>query len=160
MTTTWTKLSEAGGIVCVNGKAGEKIITAKADGSAKAGYLVSVMDTAVLAATSGDVKAVAVAGNATDWFTGILLPKYNTDCDTAVADGDLVEVVLPKGGHLYVIAISDPVGTYMAGTVFDFPAADAGKMAIQDAGLEDNDYWAISTQEINTGSLFVEVVFV
>jgi len=158
--TAWTKLSEAGGVVCVSGRADEKIITGKADGSAKAGYLVSVMDTGTLAATSGDIKAIAVAGDATDWFTGILLEKYNTDCDAAVADGDLVEIVIPRGGHLYNVAISAAGATYEAGDVLDFPAADAGKMAVQGAGLEDNDYWAILTQQVTATSEFAEVVFV
>lgn len=158
--TTWTKLSEAGGRVCVSGRAAEKIITAKADGTAKAGYLVSVLDTGAHAATSGDIRPVTVAANVTDWFTGIVLEKYDADCDSAVPDGDLVEIVIPKGGHLYIVAISAAGATFEAGDVVDFPAADAGKMAVQGAGLEDNDYWAILTQQVTATSEFAEVVFV
>lgn len=155
--TTWTTLSEAGGRVCVSGRAEERIITAIADGIVKAGHLVTVLGSGTLAATTGEVLRVTVAANVTDWMVGIALPKYDTDCDTLIEDRTMIEVVIPKSRRLYVVAISDPSGTFYVGTNVDFPAADVGNMAVQDANLEDQDYYAILTQNILTGSRFAEV---
>lgn len=100
---TITNLSDLGGIVCVDGRAGEDIITAKADGSLKAGAAVTIIGT--VGATQGDIDGAIVAG--TDAFVGILLPKYNVDCDTAVEDGLLVEIVRPKAGRKYNVNIKE-----------------------------------------------------
>ena len=156
MTTTYLTLSDAGGVVCVSGRADEKIITAKADGTAKAGHVVAVRGIGTVG-TDGDILGVTVAANVTDWFTGILLPKYNVDCDTAVADGDLVEIVIPKARRFYNVAISDPGGDKEIGMAVDFPAADVGNMAIAGSAIETVDYYAITTQLTKNGSRFCEV---
>jgi len=156
MATTYLKLSDAGGVVCVSGRADEKIITAKADGTAKAGQPVAVRGIGTVG-TDGDVLGVTVAGNATDWFTGILLPKYNVDCDTAVADGGLVEIVIPKARRLYNVAISDPTEDKEIGLAVDFPAADVGNMAIAGSTAEVVDFYAITTQLTKDTSRFCEV---
>lgn len=155
--TTWLTLSDAGGRVCVSGRAEERIITAIADGIVKPGHLVTILGTGTLAATTGEVLGVTVAGNATDWMVGIALEKYDTDCDTLIEDRSMIEVVIPKSRRLYVVAISDPSGTIYAGTPVDFPGADVGNMAVQDSGLEDQDYYAMLTQNILTTSRFAEV---
>ena len=155
--TTYTKLSEAGGVVCVSGRADEKIITAKADGSQKAGYVVSIVGTGAESATTGDI--VATDKGVTESFVGIVLEKYNTDCDSAVTDGDLVEIVVPKAGKLYNIYITDPGADFNMGTLVAF-SADAGEMVIQDSALEDMYYNAIFTQNVLNTSRFAEVRWV
>ena len=156
MATTYLKLSDAGGVVCVSGRADEKIITAKADGTAKAGQPVAVRGIGTVG-TDGDVLGVTVAADATDWVTGIVLPKYNVDCDTAVADGDLVEIVIPKARRLYNVAISDPTEDKEIGLAVDFPAADVGNMAIAGSTAEVVDFYAITTQLTKDTSRFCEV---
>ena len=153
------KLSDLGGIVCVSGRAGEKIVTAKADGTAKAGHLVAVRGDETWT-TQGDVLGVTINGDATDWWTGILLPKYNTDCDTAVTDGDMVEVVIPKARRLYNVFIKDPGATRYAGTVMTFIDGTVGALDDVDADLENADHVAILTQQIVTGDDFAEVRFI
>ena len=90
------------GIVCVDGRDGEKIITALADGTAVAGQVVGVPGATGVAAGSDD--------GAFEYFKGILLPRYDTDVDTAPTATRLVEIVIPKVGHRYNIAIVDPGG--------------------------------------------------
>lgn len=153
------KLSDLGGIVCVSGRAGEKIITAKADGTAKAGALVAIRGTETHA-TDGDILGVTINADATDWWTGILLPKYSVDCDTAVADGDLVEVVIPRARRLYNVLIKDPGATRYAGTVLTFVDGTIGALDDVDADLENADHVAILTQEIVTGDDYAEVRFI
>lgn len=114
------KLSALGGIVCVEGRAGEHIITAKADGAIKAGATVGIISTT--GATEGDIDGVVVAGF--EEPIGILLPRYDVDCDTAVGDGLLVEIVIPKAGRLYNVAITDPAADKTAGAPFVYGAGD------------------------------------
>ena len=108
-----TALSALGGIVCVDGREGENITTAKADGALIAGMAVGIVGAA--GATKGDIIGVDDAGTS-ELFVGILLPKYNTDCDTAVADGDMVEIVIPQNGHKYNVACNDMAGNLDIGT--------------------------------------------
>jgi len=114
------KLSALGGIVCVEGRAGETIITAKADGSLKAGNTVGVVSTT--GATEGDIDGVLIA--TFEEPMGILLPRYDVDCDTAVGDGKLVEIVIPKAGRLYNVAIADPAADKAAGVPFVYGGTD------------------------------------
>jgi len=110
------KLSALGGIVCVDGRANERIITAKADGTLKAGNVVNVDTT--IGATLGDIDGVEDA--VSESVKGIVLPKYNVDCDTAVADGLLVELVVPRAGHLYNVAIVDTGADIASGIGFTY----------------------------------------
>jgi len=55
---------------------------------------------------------------------GILLPKYNVDCDTPVADGKSVEIVIPKAGRHYNVAIEDPSGAIAGGYPFIYGNTD------------------------------------
>ena len=154
-----TKLSALGGVVCVSGRAGEIITTAKADGTAKAGALVAVRGDETWT-TQGDVLGVTVNGDATDWWTGILLPKYNTDCDTAVTDGDLVEVVIPQARRLYNVLIKDPGATRYPGTVMTFIDGTVGALDDVDADLENADHVAIITRTIISTDVYAEVRFI
>lgn len=111
-----TKLStnHLGGRVCVDGRAGERIVPAKNDGTLVAGNVAGIITT--LGATLGDVDGVEDA--VYEGVIGILLPKYNVDTDTAVDDGKVVELVIPKAGHKYNVAIVDPGGALPAGQGF------------------------------------------
>ena len=100
-----------GGVVCVDGRAGERIISAKADGTLVAGNVVGIITT--IGATLGDIDGVEDA--VYEGVIGIVLPKYNVDCDTAVADGLVVELVIPKAGRKYNVAIVDPGAALPAG---------------------------------------------
>ena len=104
------------GIVCVDGRDGETIITAKADGTLVAGNVVNVITTS--GATLGDIDGVE--DGVSESVMGILLPKYNVDCDTAVADGLTVEIVIPKAGRHYNVAIVDTGAAIAAGIGFTY----------------------------------------
>lgn len=149
-----TTLSGVGGVVCVSGKADERIITVKSTGGSIPGSVVGVVGTGTHSATAGDLVASDAGGS--DFFTGIVLPKYNVDCDTAVADGDLVEIVVPRAGKLYNVYITNPGANFAAGTPVEI-SATAGEMIIQDSGIEDADTSAILTKNILNTTRFAEV---
>ena len=114
------KLSALGGIVCVEGRGAEHIISGKADGTLKAGNVVGIVSTT--GATEGDIDGTTDA--AFEYFHGILLPRYDVDCDTAVADGLIVELVIPKAGRIYNVAIADPAADKPAGQIFGYNTTD------------------------------------
>lgn len=107
-------------IVCVDGRDGENIITAKADGVLKAGHMVGILTT--IGATLGDIDGIVDGGFET--VMGILLPKFNVDADTAVEDGLTVEIVIPKAGRHYNVAIEDPAAAIAGGTPFIYGNTD------------------------------------
>ena len=117
-----TALSTLGGRVCMDSRANELVITRLADGTLKAGHLA-------------DISAATAVGTDIDGhfdeFGGFCLPRYDTDVDTAFTVGDLIEIVIPQGGHLYNVYISDPGAANYAGEPYIFHAADAGQL---DAG--------------------------
>ena len=106
------KLSALGGRVCVEGREGETIITAIADGTAVAGQVVGIPIATGIAAGS-DLGVF-------EFFTGIQLERYDTDCDTAPTAGLMIEVVIPKVGRRYNVAIENPAGDLDAGYPFVF----------------------------------------
>lgn len=110
------KLSALGGIVCVDGRAGERIISAKADGVLVAGNVVNVITT--IGATLGDIDGVE--DGVSESVKGIVLPKYNVDTDTAVADGLALEIVIPVAGRLYNVAIVDTGAAIASGIGFTY----------------------------------------
>ena len=117
-----TKLSELGGNVCVDSRADELWISRFADGTLKAGHLADI--------SGSTAVGTDVDGNL-DEFGGICLPRYDTDVDTAYTNGVLIDIVIPQGGHLYNVYISDPGATNYAGEPMIFHATDAGQL---DAG--------------------------
>lgn len=117
---TTLSTNHLGGRVCVDGRAGERIISAKADGTLVAGNVVTIITT--IGATLGDIDGIADA--AQEFVMGILLPKYNVDCDTAVADGKPVELVIPKAGRKYNVAIADTGAAIAAGVGFTYNTTD------------------------------------
>ena len=117
-----TALSTLGGEVLMDSRAKELWITRLADGNLKAGWLADISAaTAVGTDVNGDL----------DEFGGICLPRYDTDVDTAYSSGDAIDIVIPQGGHLYNIYISDPGATNYAGEPMIFHATDPGQL---DAG--------------------------
>lgn len=105
-----------GGIVCVDGRAGERIVTAIADGTLVAANVVGIITT--LGATLGKIDGVEDATY--EGVIGILLPKYSVDVDTAVEAGKGVELVIPKAGHKYNLAIVDPGAALPNGQGFTY----------------------------------------
>lgn len=119
-----TTLSTLGGRVCMDSRANELVIVRKADGTLKAGHLADI---------SGETAVgVDVDGNL-DEFGGFVLPRYDTDVDTAITATRLIEIVIPQGGHLYNVYISDPGAANYAGEPYKFHATDAGQL---DAGAD------------------------
>lgn len=114
-----TALSTLGGKVCMDSRANELVIVRLADGTLQAGHLADI--------SGSTAVGTDVDGNL-DEFGGIVLPRYDTDVDTAMTVGDLIEIVVPQGGHLYNIYITDPGATLYAGEPMNFHATDAGQL--------------------------------
>lgn len=117
-----TLLSGLGGQVCADSRADELWISRKADGAIKAGWAVDI---------SGSTAVGTDVDGSLDEFGGFVLPRYDTDVDTAFTAGDLIDIVIPQGGHLYNVYISDPGATNYAGEPMIFHATAAGEL---DAG--------------------------
>jgi len=139
-----TTLSSLGGKVCVDGLAGEVIITLIADGTCKAGWIVGQ------ATGNGTARGVDTDGNL-DELDGIALPRYDTDIDTAFTAGDLISVLIPISGRTYRVPMTDQNGSLYAGepmtltTVAGEVTAGADSEAVHVGRLRknivDNDTW-------------------
>lgn len=155
--TIYLKLSALGGIVCVDGRAGERILTGIANGTAVAGQVVFV--TATIGASLGKLAGLKV-DDSVDTYAGLLLSKYNVDCDTAVAAGLMVEYVVPKSGHLYNVAITDPgVATIEAGDTITLAAGTAGQFHVANVTVDAKDYWGYCTKNVANTSRFCEMMW-
>lgn len=152
-----TTLSSLGGIVCVNGRKGELIFAAIADGVAVPGNGVTIIATA--GATLGDIIKHDVNGS-TDQFVGILLPKYNTDCDAVNVNGEVCEIVVPVSGHKYNIKITDPgAAEGNVGTPVRFAAATDGEWTAGTTAIEVGNYCATISKVFVDNDLFGEVIW-
>ena len=145
-------LSAVGGRVCVDGRADEEIITAIADGVAYPGWCVNVLSTA--GATQGDILAVDVAAN--DRFTGILLPTYAQDCDAIITNGTVCEIVIPKRGHYYNVAVEDLNADADLGAACEFGTTD-GYLAIVETTIEVKDFMCVLSKSYDDNDLIAEV---
>ena len=136
-------------IVCVDGRGGERIITAKSDGVAVPGQVVGILTTGVIAGTDD--------GGTSETFHGILLPKYNTDCDAVITSGDMCEIVIPTAGHRYNVATVDPGGDKTSGIGWIF-GSTIGNLQIsgEDIALGSPCYSSI---DVANTSRFMEVVW-
>ena len=135
------------GKVCVDGREDEKIITLIADGAMKAGNVVYN-------------NAGTIAGTddgAAEYFKGIQLPRYDTDCDTAPTAGVLVEVVLPQDAHRYNVATVDPGADKADGLGMVF-GTTVGNMEIGGGDVVVFHPAKLSGAVANT-SRFVEIVW-
>ena len=101
-----TKLSELGGNVCADSRADELWISRFADGTLKAGYLADI---------SAGIAVGLDYGSNLDEFGGFVLSRYDTDVDTAITASELIDIVIPQGGHLYNVLIENPGATLYAG---------------------------------------------
>jgi len=114
-----TALSTLGGRVCMDSRANELIISRAADGTLKAGDLVDI---------SGSTAVGLDYSNNLDEFGGFALPRYDTDVDTAYTSGVLIDIVIPQGGHLYNVKITNPAATIYAGEPFVFANGTVGEL--------------------------------
>ena len=124
-----TALSTLGGRVCMDSRGEELIISRKADGTLQPGWAADISaETAVGVNPTGDF----------DEFGGFCLPRYDTDIDTAFTITNLIDIVIPQGGHLYNVYIKDPNAVdYYPGEPLVFIAGTAGAMdGSQDIELE------------------------
>ena len=143
-----TKLSELGGKVLMDSRENELIISRKADGTLKAGWLADI---------SGDTAVGTDVDGNLDEFGGFCLPRYDTDVDTAYTVGDLIDIVIPQGGHLYNIKVTDPGGTAYAGEPLKFHATVAGELQI--AGDIEAEHVARLFDDILDTSVFATIIW-
>jgi hypothetical protein len=143
-----TKLSELGGKVLMDSRANELIITRKADGTLKAGHLADI--------SGATAVGTDVDGNL-DEFGGFVLPRYDTDVDTAMTSGDAIDIVIPQGGHLYNIYITDPGATAYAGEPMKFHATAAGQLQI--AGDIEGEHVARLFDDILNTTRFATIIW-
>ena len=138
------------GVVMVDGREGELIVTALADGTALAGWVVGVPGATGVAQGSDDA--------AFEYFKGLLLPRYDIDVDTAITAGLLIEIVIPKVGHRYNVACIDPGADKDDGQDFVF-GTTAGRLEVQGADVVAFKPFKASGRVADT-SLFAEMVYV
>ena len=143
-----TLLSELGGQVCMDSRADELWISRKADGTLKAGWLADI--------SGSTAVGTDVDGNL-DEFGGFCLPRYDTDVDTAYTTGELIDIVIPQGGHLYNIKITDPGGTAYAGEPLKFHATVAGELQI--AGDIEVEHVARLFDDVLDTSTFATIIW-
>jgi len=149
-------LSAVGGIVCVDGRTDEIIISAIADGVCKPGYAVDVIDTA--GATQGDIAPTDI--NTDDRFVGILLPTYAQDCDAIITDGDICEIVIPQKGHTYNVYTTDLNADFDIGASVTFgAAANDGRFLCEESTIEVADYVASLSKYYDDNDLIMEVIW-
>jgi len=155
-----TKLSDMGGIVCVDGRENELIYSAISDGTAKPGHLIQLIAIGAGVATANEILLHDHDGG-DDRMMGILLPKYNTDCDSVIVDRDICEYVIPSSGHRYNIACNDVGAGALAGTVGTpcISGAD-GEIAIGTLTLEVSIFWAMVSKEVVDDDRYAEVIWV
>lgn len=150
-------LSQLGGIVCVDGRENELIFTAKSDGVAKPGHGVTILPGD--AATYAEILKFDVTGG-DDRFVGILLPRYDLDCDSVITDHGMCEVVVPSSGHRYNIKCADMgAAEGNIGTPVRFDGAIDGEWLVGTTALEVANYCAVVSRETADNDLFVEVIW-
>ena len=138
-----SKLSELGGKVILGDEGDETIVPAKADGTAKASWLVGIT-------AAGTITATDVDGNIDHWV-GLLLPHYLIDVDGAITVGLDVGVVIPKSGHFYVVTCDDlnaetvgmPLNIGNNAGIFSLQAAVEGVALCRTYSYTDGDTVAI-----------------
>lgn len=145
-----TLLSELGGEVILGSPHDEIIETYLADGTCKAGWLVGIDGT--------DLKVHGADDGALEYFVGIALPRYDTDCDTAFTASDPIDVVIPKSGHYYAVLMENPSATLQEGHMLTFSdtAGAVEKCATFDGGA-DLQTIATNKEQVITGTTFAIV---
>jgi ABC-type Fe3+ transport system substrate-binding protein len=95
------KLSDVAPAVALSA-GGENRKAALGDGTAKPGDAVGIV--------SATGKVVQTDVGASELFVGFLDIRYDTSMDSAIADGDPCEIIVPQTGKIYNVHIVDPVG--------------------------------------------------
>ena len=85
----------------------DKFASALGDGTAKPGEAVGIID-----ATG---KVVGCDVGASELFVGFLDNKYDVADDTAIPDGEPVNIIIPESGKAYRTWITDPSGAVTSG---------------------------------------------
>jgi len=143
------KLSDLGDSIFVDGEDGERKTTGAADGTAKAGWLVG------FTATSSAIRGVNATGDL-DEFTGILAPRYDIDLDSAITAAKIVEVVYPKAGHRYRVAVYLAAAAYV-GEPMILNTGHAGMLQV--GGNLEAEHVARLSKDAANGDNFAEVVW-
>ena len=146
--TAVTALSTLGGRVCMDSRAEEICIVRKADGTLKPGWAADISaETAVGVNPTGDF----------DEFGGFCLPRYDTDVDTAFTITNLIDIVIPQGGHIYNVKIKDPGADPYAGEPLLWIAATAG--ALDKVGDVEATHVARLFDDILDNSTFATIIW-
>lgn len=136
-----TSIVTLGGKVCMDSREEEITISRKADGTIQAGWLAACAD-----------GSTAVGMNPTgnlDELLGIALPRYDTEPSAAYTAADLIDIVIPQGGHLYNIKIKNPGTTLYAGEPLIPIAATAGALD-KSADIESEHMARLFDSVLNT----------
>ena len=154
-----TKLSDMGGIVCVDGRENELIMAAISDGTAKPGHLIQIIGIGAGVATANEILLADVGVSR---MMGILLPKYNADCDSVIVDREICEYVVPSSGHKYNVACNDVGAGALAGTVGTtcIMSAVDGEITVGTLDLEVAIFIALVSKEVADNDRYAEVIWV
>jgi len=114
-----SKISELGGQICVDSGGLEIRVTAKADGTAKAGWVCGLTVAGVVDGSDTDNV---------DEFVGILAKRYDTAIDTIPTAGEAVELIIPIAGRRYRIFVTD-LNTSIPGATVNF-GGTAGSLTV------------------------------
>jgi hypothetical protein len=126
----------------------ERKVPALGDGTLLPGSLVT------MATASGKVDG-ADAGSV-DELIGILEKAYDKSIDTAPADGQAVDVIIPKQGHRYIVRVdSGNTGAGHAGKPLELSATSNGEV-MDAADLGDKSLCRLARDHL-TGDDFTEV---
>lgn len=110
---TKTTLIEYGTSVIAGSHGDEEIIPALGDGAAVPGHLVSILSTN---------KVDGAHEGTTDLMIGIVLESDVTGLETAIPDGDPLDIVIPISGHRYNVRQLDTVDALEIGGALDISA--------------------------------------
>ncbi len=144
MTST---ISALGDSVIMGNEQDEILITAKADGVAKAGDIVHIT-TGTAAIANSDVDAV-------DLMIGILKERYDTDIDTVPTASDPVDVIIPRSGHLYRVITANLSASGPGIQMILTNAAGLGKAT----AIETNERCRTFGDSYVTGDTVAEVIW-
>jgi hypothetical protein len=140
-----SKISDLGGEICVDSGGLETRVIAKADGTAKAGWIVGLTTAGIVAGTDTD---------APDALLGILDRRYDTPIDDIPTAGLAVEVIIPIAGKRYRVFVTD-LNSSLPGVPV-LPGATAGSLSVQ-AAVEGAH--VARTSKYTDGDTVAEVVW-
>lgn len=145
-----TKISELGGNVCADSRANELWISRFADGTLRAGYAADISES----------TAVGLDANTNlDEFGGFCLPRYDTDVDSAYDSADLIDIVIPQGGHLYNVLIENPAATIYAGEPLRWASDGTTVSALEKAGDIEVEHVARLFDDVLTTTTFATIIW-